>query len=284
MRTSTSQSGQPAVAKEQLPVSDPTPLASLAGQHAVVTGGSRGIGAAIATELARLGANLTLLGRNLEPLTGHAESLSSAFGVLAQPWAVDVTDEGAVARAFRSVMDGLGPASILVNNAGAAHSAPIRRLDLHDWRRMLDVNLTAAFLCCREVVPAMTGAGYGRIVNIASTAGLKGYAYVAAYVAAKHGLVGLTRALAVELARTGVTVNAVCPGFTDTDLLAASIDTIVSRTGRSADEARADLARFNPQGRLIAPEEVARAVAWLCLPGSGSISGQAIVVAGGEVM
>jgi NAD(P)-dependent dehydrogenase (short-subunit alcohol dehydrogenase family) len=281
---SPSQSNQLDIPKEQRPVSGSAPPAGLGGQHAIVTGGGRGIGAAVAAELARLGANLTLLGRSTEPLTRHADLLGSRYGIMAQPCVADVTDVEAVARAFQSAAEGLGAPTILVNNAGAAHSAPFRALSPEEWRRMLDINLTAAFLCCREVVPTMTAAGYGRIVNVASTAGLKGYAYVAAYVAAKHGLVGLTRALAVELATTGVTVNAVCPGFTDTDLLAASVDTIVSRTGRTAEAVRADLARFNPQGRLIAPDEVARTVGWLCLPDNGSITGQAIVVAGGEVM
>jgi NAD(P)-dependent dehydrogenase (short-subunit alcohol dehydrogenase family) len=148
---------------------------------------------------------------------------------------------------------------------------------------MLDVNLTGPALCANQVLGGMLDAGYGRIINIASTAGLKGYAYVVSYTAAKHGLIGLTRALALELATSGITVNAVCPGFTDTDLTAASVETIVSRTGRTPDEARAELAAFNPQRRLIEPWEVARTVGWLALPESSAITGQALVVAGGEV-
>ena len=262
----------------------PTDTPPLAGQHAIITGGGRGIGAVIAGELARLGARLTLLGRNEATLSARRDALIAEHGSTIHLATVDVSDEASVQRAFATAIEAFGTPSILINNAGAASSAPLRRTTLADWNAMLAVNLTGAFLCSRAVVPGMTDAGYGRIVNVASTAGLKGYAYVAPYVAAKHGLIGLTRALAVELARTGITVNAVCPGFTDTDLLAESIGTIVASTGRTPDDARARLTRANPQGRLIDPSEVAQAVVFLCLPGSSSITGQALVVAGGEVM
>jgi NAD(P)-dependent dehydrogenase (short-subunit alcohol dehydrogenase family) len=256
----------------------------LEGRHAVVTGGGRGIGAASARELARLGATLTLLGRDEATLRNRREALMIEHGGDVNIVVADITEEASVERAFASAVDAAGTIEILVNNAGAAMSAPFRRTTLADWNALLAVNLTGAFLCSRAVVPGMIEAGWGRIVNIASTAGMKGYAYVAPYVAAKHGLIGLTRALAVELATTGVTVNAVCPGFTDTDLLAASVETIVTKTGRTEDEARTTLASTNPQGRLIEPVEVAQAVAFLCQPSSASITGQSLVVAGGEVM
>lgn len=251
----------------------------LSGQHALITGGGTGIGASIARVLAAEGVRLTLVGRRLEPLQATASTLPAATVAMA-----DVTDLEAVGTAVAAARRAFGPVSILVNNAGAAESAPFPSTSTELWRRMMAVNLDAVFHMTREVMPDLTRAGSGRIVNIASTAGLKGYAYTSAYVAAKHGLIGLTRALASEFARTAITVNAVCPGFTDTDLVAASVETIVGKTGRSAEEARQQLARFNPQGRLIAPDEVARAVLWLCAPESGSVTGQAIVVAGGEVM
>lgn len=255
----------------------------LSGQHAIITGGGRGIGAAISVELARLGANLTLIGRTLETLTAQRDALLLGYEREIATIPVDVTDGPSVVAGFAEAQDALGAPSILVNNAGAAESRPFRRTTPEQWQRMLDVNLTGPALCIGRVLPQMLDVGYGRIINIASTAGLKGYAYVAAYSAAKHGVIGLTRALAVELATTGVTVNAVCPGFTNTDLTAASIDTIVARTGRTADDARAELAGFNPQHRLIEPWEVARTVAWLALPESSAITGQALAVAGGEV-
>ena len=178
----------------------------------------------------------------------------------------------------------LQSASTVINNAGAADSAPFERITDDLWRRMMAVNLDALLHCCQAALPDLRAAAAGRIVTIASTAGLRGYAYTVAYAAAKHGAIGLTRALAVELAGSAVTVNAVCPGFTDTDLTADATPRIRENTGRSEAEARADLARFNPQGRLVTPEEVASAVLWLCLPESASITGQAIAVAGGEVM
>lgn len=192
----------------------------------------------------------------------------------------DVSDPDAVARAFKDI----GPVDILVNNAGQAASAPFGRTDVTLWRHMLAANLDGVFYCTQAALPGMLGAGWGRIVNIASTAGLRGYGYVSAYCAAKHGVIGLTRALALELATKNITVNAVCPGFTETGMLTATIDNIVAKTGRTPDQARAELASLNPQKRLVQPSEVANAVAWLCLPGSESITGQAITVAGGEVM
>ncbi len=254
----------------------------LAGRHAVVTGASRGIGAAIVRELARLGADVTLVARNGAALAEFARDLAGGGSRIVEIVA-DVTDETAVARALGDVAAAHGAPAILINNAGGAESAPFARTDPSLWRRMIDLNLTSAYFCTRAVAPAMMAAGWGRIVNVASTAGLKGYGYVSAYVAAKHGLVGLTRALAVEFARTGITVNAVCPGYTDTPMLDAAIATIASKTSRSADDARAGLAASNPMGRLITPEEVAAAVGFLCLPRASSITGETLAIDGGEI-
>jgi NAD(P)-dependent dehydrogenase (short-subunit alcohol dehydrogenase family) len=257
-------------------------MAVLADRHAVITGGGRGIGAAVAAALAAEGATVSLLGRDAARLAAQVESLGGE--ARAQGVAVDVTDEGSVKSAFAAVRARFGRVDILVNNAGQAGSAPLARTDLALWQRMLAVNLTGVFLCTREALPEMAARGAGRIVNVASTAGLAGYAYVAAYCAAKHGVVGLTRAAALECAKTGVTVNAVCPGYTETDLVGAAVANIAAKTGKSEAEARAALVARNPQGRMVQPEEVASAVLWLCLPASSSVTGQAIAVAGGEVM
>jgi NAD(P)-dependent dehydrogenase (short-subunit alcohol dehydrogenase family) len=250
----------------------------LAGRHAVVTGGGSGIGATIARALAAEGAALTLVGRRRVALEQVAATLPGAAIAPA-----DITVRAEVDAAFAAARDAHGPISILVNNAGAAPSAPFAKITAEAWRSTMAVNLDALFHCCQSALPDLLEAEAGRIVTIASTAGLKGYGYTASYVASKHGAVGLMRALAAELAKTRITANAVCPGFTETDIVADSIANIRAKTGRSEDEARAELAKFNPQKRLIAPEEVASAVLWLCLAENRSITGQSIAVAGGEV-
>lgn len=253
---------------------------SLKGRHVVVTGAARGIGAAIARSVAAEGARLSLMGRRREPLQQLADTLPGEHAVVV----ADVGDAESVNAAFAQARGALGPVAILVNNAGQAESAPFHKTSLDLWQRMLAVNLTGSFLCAQAVLPDMLQAKWGRIINIASTAGQKGYPYVSAYVAAKHGVVGLTRSLALEVAKKGVTVNAVCPGYTETDILRESIANVVAKTGRSEAEAMAEFAAGNPQGRIVQPEEVADAVRWLCGDAAGSINGQSISVSGGEVM
>ena len=249
-------------------------------RHALVTGAARGIGAAIARALAEGGARLTLLGRRRDALQRLADELpGESHGIVV----ADVADEAQVRGAFDEARAARGPLAILVNNAGQTESAPFGTTSLELWQRMLAVNLTGSFLCARAALPDMLAAGHGRIVNVASTAGQRGYAYVAAYVAAKHGVIGLTRALALEVAKKGITVNAVCPGYTETDLLRDSIANVVAKTGRSVEEARAGFAAGNPQGRIVQPDEVADAVRWLCGDGAAAINGQSISVSGGEV-
>jgi NAD(P)-dependent dehydrogenase (short-subunit alcohol dehydrogenase family) len=254
--------------------------APLSGKHALITGAGRGIGAAITQALAGAGANVTLLGRSLETLESAAKSLGAVKTFCIE---ADVAQASAVKDAVAAAREALGPVAILVNNAGKASSAPLHKSDDELWKSMLAVNLTGVFNCMRECLPDMLKSGYGRIVNVASTAGLVGYRYVSAYSAAKHGVIGLTRSAALEVATRGITVNAVCPGYTETDLLAGAVSNIVSSTGLTQEAARAELLKDNPQRRFVLPAEVANAVLWLCAPGSDAITGQAIAVAGGEV-
>src|SRR5438093_8916003 len=253
-----------------------TPLSP--SSHALVTGGGRGIGLAISAALSKAGATVTVLGRNRATLDEAVASGAAQFAAVA-----DVADQASVKSAIAEAA-ARQPIDFLIANAGAAESAPFGRSDAALFQRMMDVNFMGVVHATQAVLPGMVERRHGRIVAVASTAGLKGYAYVSAYTAAKHGVIGLTRSLALELATKGITVNAVCPGYTETDILRDSIANVMAKTGRSEAEARASFAAGNPQGRIVQPEQVADAVRWVCLAAAGAITGQAISVSGGEVM
>ncbi len=242
--------------------------------HALITGGGTGIGAAIATALAEIGTNLTLLGRSSDRLEKHCENLKESFKGDYGFITADLEKLDNLASIVQTAVSARGPINILINNAAYAESAPLERTELQLWQKMMDLNVTAPFLLIKHTLPHMKNLGFGRIVNMGSTASLQGFQYVSAYCATKHALLGLTRSLALELKDNKVTANIICPGYVDTDLLQRSVDNIVAKTGASIDQARSKLAACNSSGRLITPEEVARKVAWLCQPAQSAVNGE----------
>lgn len=255
----------------------------LEGKHAIVTGGSRGIGAAIAAALVRHGADVTIMGRTLEWLERRAAELRGEKGATVAAEECDVAELASVRAAFARATANLGPAYILVNSAGVAKGRKLVDLTPALWNETIAVNLTGTYLCTAEVIPSMIEAKAGRVVNVASTAGLRGYKTMTAYAASKHGVIGFTRSLALETAKLGITVNAVCPAYTDTDMATAGIQALMTTLGKTEEEATKMLTGNIPRGTLITPDEVAAAVLWLCSPDASGVTGIAMPVAGGEI-
>jgi NAD(P)-dependent dehydrogenase (short-subunit alcohol dehydrogenase family) len=252
---------------------------ALAGKHVLVTGGGHGIGGACAEALAAHGAKVTVTGRNMAKLEATAARLEGC-----EARQLDVTDEEAVIAVFAAAAKSLGPIDILINNSGIAETAPYLRTSSDMMRRLMEVNVIGAHVCTQQALPGMVDAGWGRIVNMSSLAGISGQPYIAAYCASKHAMIGLTRTLALEVVKKGITVNAVCPAYVETGMVEAGVANIRKLTGMSEDDARGELAAKNPQGRIIEASEVGATVAWLCLPGAESITGQSIAMAGGGWM
>jgi NAD(P)-dependent dehydrogenase (short-subunit alcohol dehydrogenase family) len=251
---------------------------TLSGQHAFVTGGGRGIGRAIAAALAGAGSTVTVIGRDEAPLREAV-----AAGEAAGCGVADVTDASALKRQVAAAEAARGPIAILINNAGSVESAPFVKTEPSVFAAMWNVHVMGAVHASQAVLPGMLARGFGRIINIASVAGLKGYAYVTAYCAAKHALVGLTRALAAETSARGITVNAICPGYTDTAMMRESIERVAAKTGRARADVRAEYERDTPIGRLIRPQEVAAAVLYLCSPEAAAVTGTTLALGGGEM-
>ena len=246
-------------------------------RHALITGAGTGIGEAISRQLHREGHAVTLVGRRSEPL----ETLSQALGKQSFAVTGDVTERGEIESAFKAATAQFGDVQILVNCAGMAPTAPFHRVDFADWQRTMDVNVNGVFHCTQLALESMLENNWGRVINIASVASLRGFPYVSGYCASKHAVLGMTRALALEVATQGITVNAVCPGYADTDIVRNAIAGIVSKTGRTEADAMQHFTESNPQGRLVEVTEVASAVSWLCSEGAASVTGQAIAIDGG---
>ncbi len=250
---------------------------SLSGKHAFITGGGTGIGLAAARVLAEQGVRLTLAARNFERVEEAASTLD------ANAVSVDVSNETSVEAAIDAARSRFGGIDILINNAGITPSAPLHKTSLAMWNEVLAINLTGAFLCTRAALPDMIERKWGRVVNVASIAGLMGDMYISAYCASKHGMIGMTRALAKEVARHGITANAICPGYVETDIVTRAAENIASKTKLNEEEARASLYAGNPQGRLIQPEEVASMIGWLCSDGAAATNGAALPISGGQI-
>lgn len=253
-------------------------MTQLSGRHALVTGGGRGIGRAVAAALAAAGATVTVLGRQQAPLEDAVQKGHAAGFIVA-----DVTDPAAVEAGIRQAEEARSPFDILIANAGGVSTAPFGKTDPEQFRALFDLNVMGIVHATRAMLPGMVTRKFGRIVAVASTAGLKGYPYVSAYCTTKHAVIGLVRSLAIETAKTGVTVNAICPGYTDTDLVQESVAKVTAKTGKSAEDVIAQYVKDVPMARLIKPEEVAAAVVYLCSADAGAVTGTAMTVAGGEI-